>query len=209
MGEIYLIRHGETEWNREQVFRGRADVPLSDRGRDQARLLADSLSESSLEAVYSSPLSRARETAAPLCGGLGLDLLTEEGFVDMSFGEWEGVSVADVRRRWPDLSQTWMRSPEEFRAPGGEALAEVLVRAWSALEKAAERHGAAAVVSHRVVCKLLLCRAVGVGEAGFWRMRVDTASLSVLESEGDKWVVTGMNDVSHLSALGERDAADF
>jgi broad specificity phosphatase PhoE len=96
-------------------------------------------------------------------------------------------------------------------APGGETLAEVLDRAWRAVEHIAGRHagGSVAAVSHRVVCKLVVCRALGVGEAGFWRVRLDTASVSVLEQRGDDWTVTGVNDTCHLRSLGAGDAADF
>jgi probable phosphoglycerate mutase len=162
-----------------------------------------------LEAVYSSPLSRARGTAEPLSAALGLSILTDDRLLDMSFGEWEGLPLADVERQWPDLCRVWMYSPQGFRAPGGESLTDVLGRAWSALEEVAERHTTAAVVSHRVVCKLLLCRALGVGEAGFWRVRLDTASVSAIERGDGGWTVTRVNDVSHLREVGGRDAADF
>jgi broad specificity phosphatase PhoE len=211
MGEILLIRHGETAWNREEVFRGRADVPLSDRGREQARLLARAMMGRSVEAVYSSPLARARETAEPMARALGLEVALDRRLVDMSFGEWEGKARSAVEQMWPELYEIWMREPGRFRAPGGESLAEVLARAWPALEEIAGRHeeNSAAIVSHRVVCKVLLCEGLGAGAAGFWRVRVDTGSASVLERTRDGWVVTRVNDTRHLRVLGEGDRADF
>lgn len=211
MGEVLLIRHGETQWNREVIWRGRADVPLGDRGREQARLLAEAWAARPIGAIYSSPLARARETAEPLAAAAGLAVQIDERLVDMSFGEWEGQPLADVQARWPDLYQTWRSRPGEFRAPGGESLAEVAGRAWPALEEMAARHAeqTVALVSHRVVCKLLLCAALGAGEAGFWRVWLDTASVSLLEREAEGWVVRGVNDTHHLSALGAGDAADF
>jgi len=208
---LYLVRHGETAWNREQVFRGRADVPLSERGHQQARLLARALRARPLQAVYSSPLARAVDTARPLSEELGIDLIQEEALLDMSFGEWEGRSLVEVRRSWPELYGIWEESPERFCAPAGETLADVLERAWRAVQQIAGSHagGAVAAVSHRVVCKLLVCRALGIGEAGFWRMRLDTASVSVLEQRGDQWTVTRVNDTCHLRSLGAGDTADF
>jgi broad specificity phosphatase PhoE len=209
MGEVYLIRHGETAWNLDQVFRGRADIPLSERGQQQAQLLGQALAERPVAAVYSSPLSRARETAAPLAEELGLEVLVDERLVDMSFGEWEGLSVTDVEQRWPELHEVWTRTPAAFSAPGGETLSAVLARSRAAFEEISERHPVAAIVSHRVICKLLLCHALGVGEKGFWRVRLDTASVSVVENDGEDRVVTGINDRHHLAPLGEADRRDF
>lgn len=209
MGEVLLIRHGETAWNRGEVFRGRADVPLSERGREQAQGLARALAGRPIEAVYSSPLSRARETAAPVAQAVGLEVVVDDRLVDMSFGEWEGRPRAEVEERWAELYETWLRAPERFRVPGGESLAEVLARAWPAMAEIAARHEVAAVVSHRVVCKTVLCEAMGAGAAGFWRARMDTASVSVLERGERGWAVTRVNDTHHLRGLGEGDRGDF
>jgi len=218
VGEILLIRHGETAWNREAIFRGRADIPLSARGREQARLLGEALSSQPvralslhpLRAVYASPLSRARETAAPLAEGLGLEVVAEPRLIDMSFGEWEGKPLDEVRGTWPSLYRAWLAEPQTFRAPGGESLEEVLGRALPAMTEIAARHeGAAALVSHRVVCKALLCAALGAGAAGFWRVQVDTASVSLLKHTRDGWVVLRTNDTHHLEALAGSPEADF
>ncbi|MCJ7752081.1 MAG: histidine phosphatase family protein [Armatimonadetes bacterium] len=211
MAEILLIRHGETEWNRREVFRGRADVPLSARGREQARLLAEALKGSGVQAVYSSPLSRARQTAEPLAEALGIEVRTDERLVDMSFGQWESRPRAEVEKEDPALYRAWLTAPQEFRAPDGESLANVIARAWPAMGEIAARHkgGRAAIVTHRVVCKVLLCAALGAGEAAFWRVRVDTASISLLDASDDLWVVTRLNDTHHLQAIGEGDRSDF
>jgi len=211
MGEVLIIRHGETAWNREKVFRGRADVPLSERGREQARLLAEALKEARIEAICSSPLGRANETAAPLAGTLGIQVVTDERLTDMSFGAWEGRARAEIEAAEPELYRLWQDAPGQFRAPDGESLSEVLARAWPAFEEIARRHasGRAAIVSHRVVCKLLLCMAIGIGEAGFWRVRVDTASVSAVARSERGWVVTRLNDTHHLRGIRETLTADF
>ena len=218
MPQLIIIRHGETDWNRDAVFRGRVDLPLSARGRDQARLLAAAFSGRPLAALYASPLARARETAAPLAalpqrgqGRGGPPLITDDRFTDMSFGEWEGKPLSEVRDRWPDLYHTWVAEPERFRAPGGESLRDVLDRAWPAVVRIVSQHAdaPAAIVSHRVVCKLILCAALGLGEAGFWRLRVDTASVSILARDDAGWTLLRSNDTHHLQPLGEADPADF
>ena len=211
MAEIILVRHGETQWNRETIFRGRADVPLSERGQEQARLLAAALAGWPVAAVYTSPLSRARETAQPIAEALGLLVVVDAGLVDMSFGAWEGRSLAEVQQKWPELYDTWQKAPQHFQAPGGESLSQVLVRAWPVAEEIAASHkdGTVVIVSHRVVCKLILCAALGAGEAGFWRLRQDTAALNLLVRERERWVAARINDTHHLRPLGLGQQTDF
>ncbi len=211
MAEILLIRHGETEWNRREVFRGRADVPLSARGREQARLLGEALRGSGVQAVYTSPLSRARQTADPLADALGIEVRTDERLLDMSFGRWESRPRGEVAKEDPALYRAWLTEPQEFRAPDGESLADVIARARPAMGEIAARHkgGRAAIVTHRVICKVLLCSVLGAGDAAFWRLRLDTASISILDASDDLWVVTRLNDTHHLQAIGEGARSDF
>jgi broad specificity phosphatase PhoE len=202
---IYLIRHGETEWNREEVFRGRKDIPLSDRGREQARLLASRLRDTLLAAVYSSPLQRASETARIVAACQAVD--PADGLTDMSFGEWEGLPLSEVEARWPDLHALWQTRPESFTAPGGENLEAVRSRALPALETIAQTHpdAAVAVVSHRVVNKVLLCAALGLDQSQFWRIRQDTCCLNIIERAPHGWILRLLNDTCHLGrSAGDR-----
>ena len=210
MTKVLLIRHGRTDWNRERVFRGRADVPLSAEGSQQAQALAERLAGEHIAAAYSSPLVRALATAAPAAQAHGLSPRPEGRLTDMSYGEWEGQSEASVRTRWPDLCALWRTEPERVRPPGGETLAEVMNRAEAALADLIVRHPdeSIAVVSHRVVCKLVLCASLGLGPDSFWRLRVDTCSLSIIEREGEGSIVRLMNDTSHLQHLSA-DMGDF
>ena len=97
MVEIILARHGETDWNAEEVFRGRADIELNGRGRRQAEMLAGSLSEAKLEAVYSSPLQRARDTAEAVARRHQLKVAVSPGLIDCDFGQWQGLQLKEVK----------------------------------------------------------------------------------------------------------------
>ncbi len=210
MPRILLIRHGQTEWNRRGIFRGRADVPLSPTGVRQMEAVAARVVAERPARIYSSPLERARASARILCPpGAGPPQVVE-GLTDMSYGEWEGKSEETVRVLYPDLYARWIAEPHRVRPPGGESLAEVQQRADSALREIARSLPGAtvAVVAHRVVNKLLLCAALGLGAEGFWRIRQDTGCLNVLEGEVDRLAVVLLNDTCHLQGL-ERDAADF
>jgi alpha-ribazole phosphatase len=211
MCRVYLIRHGETQLNREQTFRGRLDVPLNDRGRAQARAVGERLAAENLSAVYCSPLARARETAEAVADSSGLTALPDDTLMDMDFGEWQGLTLASVEEQYPEIYRTWATAPEAARVPGGETLADVLRRAGDGLRILAERYHdeTVAVVTHRVVLKLLLARALGLDERAFWRIRQDTACINLIEVTGDRTVVCMLNDTCHLRNVGGEALPDF
>jgi broad specificity phosphatase PhoE len=196
---IILIRHGETKSNRETRFRGLDDVPLSERGVRQAASLASALAGSGVGALYTSPLLRARETAEPLGRALGVEPVVADAFTDLDFGEWTGRTLDEVREEWPDLWRTWVTSPERAALPGGGSLEDVRLRASSRLREVASSAGTkgVAVVSHRVVLKLVVLDALGLGPEGFFRLRVDPASVTEIVCDGGR-VLARLNDCSHL-----------
>jgi broad specificity phosphatase PhoE len=208
MTRIFLIRHGQTEWNRQEIFRGRADVPLSANGIRQAEALARRLVGEEPAAVYCSPLARAVVTAQYLCGDQ--TPRSVEGLIDISYGAWEGVPNSQIVTQYADLYRRWLSEPHLVRPPGGETLAEVRERAAGALRQIVAGHPGATVVvvSHRVVNKIVLCAALGVGDEGFWRIRQDTCCLNILEWDRERFAVTLVNDTCHLRGL-DPDTADF
>lgn len=212
MSLFYLVRHGETDWNREQVFRGRIDVALNRHGRRQAQAAAERLAEVAVAALYTSPLARARETADTIARGCALQCVTDEAFIDMNFGQWQGLALLEVKARFPEAYRIWQQSPEQAHIPAAESLAAVKERAVAGLTKLAQRHQDAAVgiVSHRVVCKLVMAWALGLDESAFWRIRQDTGCINTFEYAGQSPVVHTLNDTCHLTHLSEqRREADF
>ena len=210
MTEILLIRHGVTEWNTNRVFRGRADIPLSDVGLAQARALAARLAPQALDAFYTSPLSRAVRTAEILAAGHGLQPTMAEGLIDISYGEWEGKAEATVQVEYPESYAAWQRDPRLVRPPGGESLTQVSFRAMEVVRELCAAHptGRLVLVAHRVVTKIILCAVLGLQEDAFWRLRQDTCCLNIIDWQPAGPVVRLMNDTSHLAGLPP-DAADF
>jgi len=203
MTRIYLVRHGQTEWNRVERFRGLIDVPLNEVGLAQARSLGERLAaERDIAAIYSSPLSRAILTAEPLAQHLGLTVQPLAGINDLNFGDWQGLSPAEVAERWPELYQRWLLAPHTVRFPRGESLAASKARAFATLDDLALHHAGKAfvVVSHKVICKLLVCATLGMGEAHYWQIEIDNASFSVIEHHDGLYVVTRINDTYHLGS---------
>ncbi len=210
MLRLLLIRHGQTAWNREQVFRGRADIPLSELGARQAQALSQRLAEEPLDALYCSPLSRARQTAEAIGAPHHTCPQLIEDLTDFDYGEWTGRPRAEVAARWPELLAQWQQAPHGTRIPGAETLEEAQARAVRALEGIVVPHeeGVVAIVSHRVITKLLVCHLVGLGRKAFWRFRQDTCGMNAFGFAAGRVIVLALNDTGHLHGL-ETDAADF
>ena len=178
MTELLLIRHGETEWNAGEIFRGRADVSLNEKGVVQAKLLGEYLKTSRLEAVYSSPLQRAVRTAEKIAKLHSLDVRTEPALIDMDYGEWQGMSLVEVRKIYKNLYIKWMKSPKNVKFPGGEDLDDVKNRTVAAIKKIVKNHkGSVVLVSHRVVNKVLICALLGLDNSHFWNISFNFISL--------------------------------
>ncbi len=207
---IILIRHGQTPWNQQQVFRGRADIPLDDIGLQQAEALATALEDEPIALVVASPISRAVQTAQPLARAHGLAVIWSEAFTDVDFGSWEGMTADQVERQYPDLYAAWLTHPERVHFPGGEDLGAVGDRAFAALQDLVERNPGQtlALVTHRVVNKVIICRVLGLGDAHFWQIKQDTACLNRLSFGESGWVVECLNDTSHVRHLSAA-TADF
>jgi phosphoserine phosphatase len=207
MKELFLIRHGETDWNRNEVFRGRIDIPLNAMGHLQAAALSRAMETRSIRKVYSSPLGRARETAGGIARFHGLDVMLDEGFIDFNYGEWEGMSLHDVRQRHRDLCHQWTEAPHTVSIPGGESLAAVRRRIRRVMAKILEddKEECIAIVSHRVICKVMICAVLSLSNAHFWQFRQDTACMNHFQfsSTLEQGVVVTLNDTSHLQGIQE------
>ncbi len=200
MTRFILVRHGQTEWNRVERFRGRADIPLNDTGRAQARRVGARLARENIAAIYSSPLSRALETARAIAEPHGLAVVADAGLVDIDYGAWEGKTPDEMRDADSDAYRIWLRQPTYARFPNGERLRDVRVRAPSAVEQIARKHvdETVVLVSHRIVCKVLLCAVLGLHNNAIWRIDQSNAAISVFEKRGDAFFVERVNDAAHL-----------
>jgi broad specificity phosphatase PhoE len=146
MVEILLVRHGETDLNAGEIFRGRLDVDLNEEGMKQAELLGDYLGKEKIDLVYSSPLKRAVKTAAAVARPHNLEVTVAEGLIDIDYGEWQGLPLREIRERYGELYRDWEDTPEQVRIPGGESLEDVRSRALPFLEDAVMRFGEGKIV---------------------------------------------------------------
>jgi broad specificity phosphatase PhoE len=202
---LILVRHGETEHNRGNVTLGRADVPLNDRGRAQARAVAAAFLRAPA-AIYASPLSRAIETATIIGAATGANVIEDLGLIEMDVGEMEHLTGPELREQHPDFLRAWMSDAcADVRMPGGETLREVQERAWAAVARLAGLHQREVViaVTHNFVISMLLCRALGLPIEAFRRVgRPAVGSISTIEIDETSSRLVRSNDISHLIAAG-------
>jgi alpha-ribazole phosphatase/probable phosphoglycerate mutase len=198
---VFLIRHGETQWNRDSRIQGKSDVPLSDNGIRQAEALSRRLAGQDFAAVFSSDLSRARETAAIIARPHNQPVRVLSDLQELNFGYWEGMTVEDVRRQYSQESSAWWANPLETRIPGGENLAELAERSVRAIKTIIERYPRqqVVVVAHGGTIRSIVGTVLGLDLNQYWRLRQDNASLSIIEFyQWEKGIIMLYNDVSHL-----------
>ncbi len=210
MAEIILIRHGETEWNVSNVFRGRLDIPLNENGLRQARLLAGYMGDWKLDAVYSSPLKRALQTAEAVALPHKLPVQISAGITDFDFGKWQGLSREEVSEKYPESYSDWLERPHLVQMPGGENLGEVRKRALAALDEIlAQRLNAVALVTHRVINKVLICALLGTDDSHFWNIEQDTCGITIFKyDDKNRFILNRHNDTSFMNRK-RATAVDF
>lgn len=197
---ILAIRHGQTAWNADGRIQGHTDIALDAHGRWQAQRLARALGDEDLQALYSSDLSRARQTAAPLAARRGLALRIESGLRERGFGEFEGLSFAQIERRWPEQAAAWRRRDPDFGARGGEVLREFRDRVLATVTRLARRHRGQgiALVTHGGVLDLLYREAARVALDAPRSWQLANAGVNRLLHSEQGLVLVGWGDVGHL-----------
>ncbi|MFG3684341.1 bifunctional RNase H/acid phosphatase [Micromonospora chalcea] len=201
---LILVRHGETERTVQKHYSGRGDVPLTDRGRAQARATAARVAAlaPSVAAVVSSPLSRCTATAEEITAQVGNPpVRTDDDLIECDFGVWEGHTFAEVRERWAAELDAWLASTR-VAPPRGESFVTVAERTGRAVDRLRSAYPGetVVVVSHVSPIKLVLRDALAAGDAFLHRLYLDTAGISVLDLYPDGGVaVRSVNDTSHLT----------
>jgi len=211
MTQIMLVRHGQTPWNLDKIFRGSKDIPLNDQGREEARLAGEWLKGETIHAAYCSPLSRARDTGEAIARHHNLAVTDLPGLSDLCYGDWEGMPLAEVKVAHAELYRQWETAPATVRFPKGETLDEVKDRAIKAVEAVVERHPGQVVLlaAHRAVNKVLIAAFIGLDNSHFWRIGQDTTAINRFSLVGDTWNIMSVNDNCHLRSMKRGAYVDF
>jgi len=208
MTVVYLLRHGESDFNRDGIFRGIIDVPLNEHGRLQAESLGRMLARMQLSAVYSSPLARALDTAHAVALPHDLEVQINHAFQNINLGSWQGKRKKEIARLYPDDWHLWKTEPERFVPPGGETIGEVRERAWGEISRLARfhEHSTIAVISHRSVIKTIFASILDLQGRYFWKFYLDPASVSKVTYHVDEgFVLQQMNITSGIPNSPKED----
>ena len=197
---VIAVRHGETAWNVDTRLQGQLDVPLNDTGREQARRMAAALRHDAPDVIYSSDLSRARETAEAAARALGLPLRTDAGLRERCFGIWQGHTYAEVEQRWPEQSERWRRRESDFGPAEGETLQGFYERAVATATRLAAAHPGQnlLLVAHGGVldCLYRAASRLPLNAPRTWEL--PNTGINRLLFTGSGFTLVGWGDVHHL-----------
>lgn len=198
---LLLMRHGQTEWNKAMRTQGRTDIPLDETGRMQAAHAAERLKDARLDAVYTSPLLRARQTAEAVAAPHGLPVIPHALLVERDFGVWEGEEFSALNSKYPDGIRLWREDPVAYTPERAETLADVLERATVFLEELRARHGeeeTVLVVSHSIPLRLMVAHLIGLAPKHIHSLRMDNAAYTEVLLREKYNTLLVLNDTGHL-----------
>ena len=199
MSRLLLIRHGRTKLHKDDRFWGKTDIPLSNIGIKQAGQLRARLASEKITAVYSSTLSRARFTAEIIASGRKLDVKAFDELCECNFGYVEGLTYPEIKRLYPVLAEE-LNERKAVTFPGGESLDQLNKRVMTFLKRL-EKHkpqDTVAVVAHGGPIRLIICDLLGLEQKHWQQLRIDLASLSIVDTYPGTSILSLLNDTSHL-----------
>jgi probable phosphoglycerate mutase len=204
MTKILLIRHGHVVGINPERFRGREDVPLTERGAREAKALAQRIATDwEVAAIYTSPLKRCVATASAISEPCGVSWRLLEELTDIDYGEWQFKTYEEVETTHPALFRAWLTMPQLVRFPKGESLQDVVARSADALRLMLERHTGetVAVVAHDSVNRALLVQLLDQPISCYWRIAQDPCCINEIDILGGHVRVRRINATSHLRSI--------
>lgn len=197
---LILLRHGETDWNREGRYLGQGDVDLNRWGERQVQLAAKRLDGERIEAIYTSDLIRTRRSAEIIAASRGLQVKIDRRLRELNFGAWEGLTYEEISQRFRRELKAWEEDPVHQAPPRGESLAALgrrVSQAWQGIIHK-ERASTILLVGHGGPFRVLLCKLLGLQPTEIWRFQVEPGSLSILFFTPQRGQLLVLNDTCHL-----------
>ena len=203
MTKLYLIRHGQSEWNELKKIQGQTNTNLTKHGKDQAKMLANMLIDENIDVIYTSDLNRAKDTAKTISEKINKPLIYSEFLREIKFGIWEGLTISEVEDRYKDQYLIWNKSPDELILDNAETL-QILkdrVMNWINLILLENKEKNIAIVSHGTTLKVLMLSLLGIPLCHYKNFSISNVGLSVIECRDFNNVLIKLNDLSHLKEL--------
>ncbi len=203
MTKLYLVRHGETEWNKISRIQGKTDTELSDKGIKQAELLAKRLACEDIDYIYSSSLKRALRTAEIIKSYKKCGIVKSDKYHEICLGPWEGMTINEIKEKYSEHFRVYSEDPANFNLPGAETFLDLSERTYSAIKEIVSCHKGSniLVVSHGTAIKAAIIRILGIDLKNYTKFKVDNASISIIgfpEDNPERPVVLCLNDTNHL-----------
>ncbi|MFN9933243.1 MAG: histidine phosphatase family protein [Cyanobacteriota bacterium] len=211
---LLLVRHGETDWNRQGRFQGQIDIPLNSNGFAQAAAAEEFLASVPIDRAYTSAMARPRQTAEVILRAhSGVPLTSTTGLLEIGHGLWEGRLESEIAEGWPQLLADWKRAPETVQMPGGETIHDVWLRSvttWERIAAGLDERETALVVAHDAVNKVILCSLLGLSPGDIWAVKQGNGGVTVIDYPrgiSGPPLVASLNLTHHLGGVIDRTAA--
>ena len=211
---IFLIRHGETNWNKEGRFQGQIDIPLNSNGKDQARRTFEFLQEVNFNKAFSSSMNRPYETAKIILQkNKKLEIIKIDSLIEISHGLWEGKLEKEIKEEWPILLKNWHDEPDGVIMPEGESIKDVSarsVRAFGEICLSQKDNDITLIVAHDAVNKTLICNLLGIDFSNIWMIKQGNGGITVIDIFDDPHkdnVISALNITTHLGGILDSTAS--
>ena len=197
---LILVRHGETEFNRQRLILGRGPEPLNATGQAQALAAAVAVSRNAPFVLYSSPIVRTIQTAEAIASECSVAFAPMTGLEEIDAGDLEGLTGSQLQEQYPDVMRGWRNDPASAKMPNGESLSDVQNRTWAVINDIAQRHedDTVVVVTHNFPIQAILCKALGMPLNNFRQLRVDLGSITQMDVRDSVFTMLSMNETWHL-----------
>ena len=197
---IYIVRHGQTEWNLLGKTQGHGNSDLTPKGIEQAELLADSMTKYSIDYIYSSDLGRAYQTAEIIGNKLNIEVEKTEALREMNFGTWEGRIIKDIIEEDPELYKMWRNEPHLAKIPQGETLSQIKERTDAFIKEINEKYDGKHIVlvTHSLCARIMLLSFLDSDVKNIYRINQANTALNIIELRDYGPVVMKMNDTTHI-----------
>ena len=208
---IILIRHGETNWNKEGRFQGQIDIPLNEKGKEQASKASQYLEEIEFTKAFSSSMKRPYETAKIILKNENLQIEKVDSLVEISHGLWEGKLEEEIKQKWPEMLKNWHEKPESVIMPEGESIKQVsdrAISAWNLICKSQNEDDITLLVAHDAVNKTLICHILGLSYSDIWMIKQGNGGITVIDIFKNKnYVLSSVNITNHLGQIIDSTAS--